>query len=131
MVVLFFRMESSKWKVVFHFFKPILDTSFRLSQLFFGEWNWFLKGLVYLLSHDCHFNIDYGVLAALCRSSSGDSVGLLSQTICTSVVVTDTDSQTSLMVGGFRSKEFLVLLEEETDPSVVRCGNSGTNSPSQ
>ena len=34
MVVLFFRMESSKWKFVFHFFKPILDTSFRLSQLF-------------------------------------------------------------------------------------------------
>ena len=40
-------------------------------------------------------------------------------------------SQTSLMVGGFRSKELLVLLEEETDPSVVRCGNGGTNSPSQ
>ena len=31
------------------------------------------------------------------------------------------------MVGGFRSKELLVLLEEETDPSVVRCGNGGTN----
>ena len=35
------------------------------------------------------------------------------------------------MVGGFRSKELLVLLEEETDPSVVGCGNGGTNSPSQ
>ena len=72
---------------------PFLQTHLRYQfQAFaavFGKWNWFLKGLVYLLSHDCHFDIDYGVLAALCRSSSGDSVGLLSQTICTSVVVTD------------------------------------------
>ena len=28
MVVLFFRIESSKWKFVSHFFKTILDTSF-------------------------------------------------------------------------------------------------------
>ena len=80
MVVLFFRMESSKWKFVFHFFKPILDTSFRLSQLFFGKWNWFLKGLVNRLSHDCHFDIDCNVSTALCRSSSGNSVDLQSQT---------------------------------------------------
>ena len=31
-------------------------------------------------------------------------------------------SQTSLMVGGFRSKALLALSEEETDPSAVRCG---------
>ena len=31
-------------------------------------------------------------------------------------------SQTLLMVGGFWSKALLVLLEEETDPSVVGCG---------
>ena len=31
-------------------------------------------------------------------------------------------SQISLMFGGFRSKALLVLWEEETDPSVVRCG---------
>ena len=40
-------------------------------------------------------------------------------------------TRTSLMVGGFRSKELLVLLEEETDPSVVRCGNRGINSLSK
>ena len=28
-----------------------------------------LKGLVYRLSHDCHFHIDHGVLTAHCRSS--------------------------------------------------------------
>ena len=36
-------------------------------------------------------------------------------------------SQTSLMVGGFRSKtllSWLVLWEEETDPSAVRCGRN-------
>ena len=48
-----------------------------------------IKGLVYHLSHDCHFDIDYDVSTAHCRSSSGDSVGLLSQTICTTVVVSD------------------------------------------
>ena len=32
-------------------------------------------------------------------------------------------SRTSLMVGGFRSKVMLVLLEEETVPSAVRCDN--------
>ena len=31
-------------------------------------------------------------------------------------------SQTSLMIGGFRSKELLALWEEVTDPSAVRCG---------
>ena len=31
-------------------------------------------------------------------------------------------SQTSLMIGGFRSKALLALLEEDTDPPAVRCG---------
>ena len=48
-----------------------------------------IKGLVYHLSHDCHFDIDHDVSTTHCRSSSGDSVGLLSQTICTTVVVSD------------------------------------------
>ena len=37
---LFFRMECSKRKFVFHFFKAIFDISFRLSRPFFGKWNW-------------------------------------------------------------------------------------------
>ena len=41
------------------------------------------------LSHDCHFDIDRDVLTAHCKSSSGDSVDLLSRTICTTVVVSD------------------------------------------
>jgi len=45
-----------------------------------------IKGLVYRLSYDCHLDIDRD---AHCRSSSGDSVELLSRTICTSVVVSD------------------------------------------
>ena len=32
-------------------------------------------------------------------------------------------SQTSLMVGGSRSKALLVLSEEKTDPSAVHCGS--------
>ena len=41
-VVLFFRVEYSKWKFVFHFLEAILDTSFRPSRPFFGKWNWFV-----------------------------------------------------------------------------------------
>ena len=41
------------------------------------------------LSHDCHFDIDRNVSTAHCTSSSGDSVDLLSQTICITVVVSD------------------------------------------
>ena len=33
-----------------------------------------IKGLVYLLSHNCHLNMDHDVLTAHCWSSSGDSV---------------------------------------------------------
>ena len=48
-----------------------------------------LKGLVYRLSHDWHFDIDRDVSTAHRRSSSGDIVDLLSRTICTTLVVSD------------------------------------------
>ena len=48
-----------------------------------------IKGLVYHLSHDCHFDIDHDVSTAHCRFSSGNIVGLLSRNICTTVVVSD------------------------------------------
>ena len=41
-VVLFSRMEYFKRKFVVHFFKAILDPSFRPSRPFFGKWNWFV-----------------------------------------------------------------------------------------
>ena len=34
---------AAEWKFVFHFFKAIFDTSFRLSQPFFGKWNCFVQ----------------------------------------------------------------------------------------
>ena len=43
----------------------------------------------YRLSNDCPFDIDRDVSTAHRRSSSEDSVDLLSQTICTTVVVSD------------------------------------------
>ena len=82
-------------------------------------------GLVYKLSHDCHFDIDRDVSTAHCRSPSGDCFNLLSRTICNTVVVSWCligVSRTSLMVGGFVSKALLVLSQEETNPSAVRCG---------
>ena len=48
-----------------------------------------MKGLVYCLSLDCHFDIDRNVSIVHCRSSSGDSVDLLCRTISTTVVVSD------------------------------------------
>ena len=42
-VVLFFRMESSKRKLVFHFFKAMFDKNFRPSRLFLGKWNQFVQ----------------------------------------------------------------------------------------
>ena len=39
-----------------------------------SSWIMCIKGLVYLLSHNCHLNMDCDVLTAHCRSSSGDSV---------------------------------------------------------
>ena len=43
----------------------------------------------YRLSHDSRVDIDRDVSTAHCSSSSGDSVDLLSRTICTTVVVSD------------------------------------------
>ena len=115
------------------FLQNYLRYQFLVSQLFFGNWNWFIKGLVNRLSHDFHFDIDCNVSTALCRSSSGNSVDLLSWTInfVPLWLLVIGVSRTLLMVCGFRSKELLVLLEEETDPSVVRCGNRGINSLSK
>ena len=61
----------------------------------------YIQGLVYHLSHNCHFDIDRDVLTAHCRSSSGDSVDLLSRTICTTVLLVIGVSHSSLIVGGF------------------------------
>ena len=59
------------------------------------------RGFRYRLSHDFHFDILYhNVSTTHCRSSSGNSVDLLSKTICTTVLVIGV-SQTSLMVGEF------------------------------
>ena len=55
----------------------------------------------YSLSHDSHFDIDHDVSTAHCRSSLGDSVDLLSQTIVPPWLLVISVSQTSLMVGGF------------------------------
>ena len=43
--VLFFRMECSQQKFVFHFFKAIFDTSFRPSRPFSGKCDWFVQML--------------------------------------------------------------------------------------
>ena len=65
-----------------------------------------IKGLVLSFVSRFHFDIDRDVSTAHCRSSSGNSVDLLSRTICTTVVVIDC----SLIVGGFRSKALLVSI---------------------
>ena len=82
-----------------------------------------IKGFVNRLSHDCHIDIDHDVSTVYCRSSSGHSVDLLSRTIVPPCLLVIDVSRTLLIVGGFRSKALLVLLEEETIPSVVRCSN--------
>ena len=84
-----------------------------------------IKGLVYCSSHDCYFDIDREVSTADCRSSSGDSVDLLSQTICTTLVVSDW-CITNLAHGWWVSIQSIVgqvFSEEETDLSAVRCGS--------
>ena len=43
-VVLFFRTECSKRKFVFHFFKAIFGTSFRLSHMQAQQQSWRIKG---------------------------------------------------------------------------------------
>ena len=50
------------------------------------------------------------------------SVDLLSKTICSTVVVSDWCIK-NLAHGWWVSKTLLVLSEEETDPSAIRCGN--------
>ena len=77
-----------------------------------------IKGLVLSFV----FDIDRNISTAHCRSSSGNSVDLLSRTICTTWLLVTGLSQTSLVVGGCRSKALSALWEEETDPSAVRCG---------
>ena len=47
------------------------------------------KEFVYRLSHDSRLHIDRNVSTVYWRPSSGDSVDLLSGTICTTVVVSD------------------------------------------
>ena len=81
-----------------------------------------IKDFVYRFSHDRHFDIDHISIAHF-RSLSGDSVDLLSRTICTTVLLVMGVSRTSLMVGRFRSKALLVLSEQKTDPSAVHCGS--------
>jgi len=48
-----------------------------------------IEGFVYRLSHHCQLDIKREVSTAFCRSSSGNSVILLSTTICTNMVVSD------------------------------------------
>ena len=75
--------------------------------------NFFIKGLVYLLSHDCHFDIDRDVSTTNCRSLSGDSVDLPSRTFLLSAwLLVIGVSRTSLRVDGFRSKALLVLSKD-------------------
>ena len=84
-----------------------------------------IKGLVYCSPHDCHFGIDREVSTADFRSSSGDIVNLLSQTICTTVVVTDC-CITNLGNGWWVSIQGFVgqvSSEEETVLSAVRFGS--------
>ena len=52
-------------------------------------WIMRIKSCVYHLSPDCHLHIDCDISNAHCRSSSGDSVDLLGETIFTTMVVHD------------------------------------------
>ena len=69
-----------------------------------------MKGLVYCLSHDCHFDIDRNLSIVHCRSSSGDSViccvGLLVPPWLLVIGV----SRTSLMVGRVSIQSFLGIV---------------------
>ena len=46
-----------------------------------SKYHMIIKGLIYRLSHDCHFDIDRDVSTTHCRSSSFDRVDLLSRTM--------------------------------------------------
>ena len=58
-----------------------------------SSWIICIKGSVFRLSHDCHFDIDSRdvstELGRVLQVSLGDSVDLLSRTICTTMVVRD------------------------------------------
>ena len=71
-----------------------------------------IEGFAYRLSHDCHLDIDRDVSTAYCRSSSGNSVVLLSTTICTNMVVSDFVLQS--IVGIIRGGKFKLFLQEST-----------------
>ena len=89
-----------------------------------------IKGFVNRLSHDCH--IDWSQ-KSIYKSFPPLTAGLyqaivrivtiyLGELIVTLWLLVIGVSQTSLMIGGFRSKAWLALLEEETVPSAVFCG---------
>ena len=69
-----------------------------------------IEGFFYCLSHDCHLDIDRDVSTAYFRSSSGNSVVLLSTTICTNMVVSDFVLQS--IVGIIRGGKFKLFLQE-------------------
>ena len=67
-------------------------------------------GFVDRLSHDCHIDIDRDVSTAYYRSSSGDSVDLLSiRTIFTAMVVIVTDVFTNLAYGWWVSIQSICI----------------------
>ena len=69
-----------------------------------------IEGFVYCLSHDCHLDIDHDLSTAYCRSSSGNSVVLLSTIICTNMVVSDFVLQS--IVGIIRGGKFKLFLQK-------------------
>ena len=44
-----------------------------------------IKGFIYRLSHDSHFDLDCAISTTYCRFSAGNIVDLLSRTVCTIV----------------------------------------------
>ena len=71
--------------VLFHLLQGRVLKIIYFSKFF--QWNNDMKGLVLSFVSRLHFDIDRDVSTAHCRCSSGDSVDLLSRTICTTVVV--------------------------------------------
>ena len=93
------------------YFKKI--NAFLFHERYQPSWIICIKGLVYLLSHDCHFDIDRDVSSTNCRSLSGDSVDLPSRTFLLSPwLLVIGVSRTSLRVDGFRSKALLVFSKD-------------------
>ena len=48
-----------------------------------------IKGFIYSLSHGCQSHTDHDVSITYCGSSVGDSIDLLSTSICTTMDVSD------------------------------------------